>query len=570
MAQTTQKFSIQSFPNELLSKIFIEAAAEDPEISCLSRQLVPKKHDSGFIFVRSARWLRSTTNIALSHVSHTFRIIAIDTPELWANVSNLQRKEELEVYLRRSKQAGLGIHLLIDDPKFKFKDHDANLRGVAVPQDFMNAIIPHAHRWVGFEFKTGKWINFFMQSVPKDMSAICKGLELPRLRSLSLSYPSPRYFGAEGLGLTELDQSEMGLTKDFRFYETWNTPNLKHLSTTWHIPKATPSTRSLQSISINLGSTTYYHVWDDRPLMTLLPLFVQLRRLSLRVGETAWDKVCETRPRLELPSLDVFVLHTQTMDYFRTELQCLIMPNVKSMQIECRPIDTGFNDEEEEDEDDRFIIYNWILRLFNEENGFQNLECLRLTFQKVGEYGDQISAKHTSIQHIFSAIFMRFPNLHHLYFEAPFTNMRNRPSRKAKKRSSNKKDEEPRSLLHVRAPLLRTLTFQNCPSLCAEDINDVVQGLKDGMDFERLVVNWCTSAKKYLVEGVISKDKLFWKDSAPDVDILEKEAPSQVNQLEDEDSDPDDRFHSEDYYDSDNVSSAADLSDFDVSVSDII
>ena len=96
--------SIESFPNELLSKIFIEAAAEDPEFSCLSRQLLPKKHDLGFIFVRPARWLRSTTNVALSHVSQTFRIIAIDTPELWVNVSNLQSKAELEVYLQRSKQ----------------------------------------------------------------------------------------------------------------------------------------------------------------------------------------------------------------------------------------------------------------------------------------------------------------------------------------------------------------------------------------------------------------------------------------------------------------------------------
>ncbi len=209
-----QKSTINTFPNELLSKVFIEAAAENPKTSCLSRQLVPKKHNSGYIFVRPALWLRSRTNVALSHVCRLFRTIAIDTPELWVNVSNLQTKEELDVYLQRSKQVGLGIHLLIDDPKYNFKDFDANVRAVAVPRDFMNAVLPLAHRWVGFEFKTGKWIHFFTDSVPKDLSALCKGLKLPRLRSLSLSYPSPRYFD-EGLGLTELEQSEKGVDKGF-------------------------------------------------------------------------------------------------------------------------------------------------------------------------------------------------------------------------------------------------------------------------------------------------------------------------------------------------------------------
>lgn len=310
------------------------------------------------------------------------------------------------------------------------------------------------------------------------------------------------------------------------------------------------------------GSTTYFHAWDDRPLMTLLPFFAQLRRLLLRVGEAAWEEVSVKKPRLELPSVEVFVLHTQTLDYFRTELQCLIMPNVRSMQIECRPVDTNLDDSETPDEDERFIIHNWILRLLNEENAFQNLESLRLSFWNVGEYCDYYAVKRTSLQHIFSAVFMRFPNLHHLFFEAPFAAVKpkGKKARKTSKRQSNKSQKEPKALADIRAAPLRTLTFQNCPSLRAEDINEVRRELKGRLNwdcFERLRIKWCTSAKKPLIERVASKDKLCFKHSPPDIveDIRETELPAIA-------VDP----ASKGYYDSDNVSSAADLSDFDVSV----
>jgi len=569
-----QKNTIDTFPNELLSKVFIEAAAENPETSCLSRQLVPKKHNSGYIFVHPALWLRSRTNVALSHVCRLFRTIAIDTPELWANVSNLQTKEELDVYLQRSKQVGLGIHLLIDDPKYNFKDFDANVRAVAVPRDFMNAVLPLAHRWVGFEFKTGKWMHFFMNGVPKDLSALCKGLKLPRLRSLSLSYPSPRYFD-EGLGLTELEQSEKGLTRDFRFYETWFTPDLKHLNTTWHVPKATPGTTSLQSLSINLGSATYHHTWDDRPLMTLRPLFTSLQRLSLRVGETIWNEVRDKKPRLELPSLEVFVLHTQTMDCFLTELQCLIMPNLKSMQVECRPVDTNLSGDEKPESEEQYIIHKWILQLFNKENDFQHLESLRLSFWTVGKYCDYYAVKCTSFQHIFSAIFERFPNLHRLFFEAPFgiVKLKGGRSKKGPRRNKNRNDREPKSLADVKVAPLRTLTFQNCPSLPAEDIVEVLGELKKGSDWDRfeiMNVNWCSSTKKSSIESIIPKSNFCWRESPPNVDEDVPELTKPVadpDQHANEDSVKDDHPFSIGYYDSDTVSSAADLSDFDLDAS---
>ncbi|KLO06803.1 hypothetical protein SCHPADRAFT_678021 [Schizopora paradoxa] len=555
-----KNLAIELFPDELLAKIFIEAVGEDPEISCLSRRLVPKKYNYLGVFQSSARYIHSTTNVKLSHVSHAFRIVALETPQLWANVSNLQSKEELEVYLHRSKQAGLGIHLLIDDPEFNIKDRFADLR-VFLPQDFLDAILPHAHRWVGFEFRTGKRLDAFMKGVPQRLSALCKGLELPRLRTLSLSFPSPYYFDG-GEGLQEVEQSERNLTKDFRFYETWNTPNLKHLSTTWHIPKATPGTRSLQSISINLADTYYPQRWDDRPLLSLLPFFAQLRRLSLRVGETIWNTVRETKPRLEFPSLDVFVLHMQDnqlqyyrIENYRTELQCFIMPNVKSMEIERRLSGSTEGDE-------RVVLHDWILDLFNKENRFEELHHLRLVFHKTRGHDRFYRIDQEPFQNIFRAAFLRFPNLHHLFFEAPFTVM---------KSEGDHSNEVPNSLVVVRAPPLRTLTLQNCPSLLAEDINDVLSEVKDGANFdcfERLNVNWCPSANKSSVEGVVANDKLFWMDSLPDINEQASRQTSPIVEAayEDNDSDGEVPF----FYDTDDCSSGSDLSEFDVRVTRIV
>lgn len=549
-----QSFAIESFPEELLAKIFIDAVGDDPETSCLSRQLVPRKYSRRGVLQSSARYKRSTTNVRLSHVSQGFRIVALDTPQLWANVSNLQSKVELEVYLQRSRQAGLGIHLLIDDPEFNIEDRYADLQ-VFLPQDFLNAILPLAHRWVGFEFRTGKRLDAYIKDIPEALYTMCEGLELPRLRTLSLSFPSPCYF-EDGEGLQELDQSERNLTKDFRFYETWNTPNLKHLSSRWHIPKAIPGTTSLRSISINLAGSYYPHTWDDRPLLSLVPFFAQLRRLSLRIGETVLNTVSKTKPRLELPSLEVFVLHMQDKSNhetpnFRAELDCFVMPNLKSMQIERRLSSiegTG-----------RIVLHDWFLNLFRKENISEGLEHLRLVFHKTKGNDRFYKIDKEPFQDIFRAAFLRFQKLRHLFFEGPFTVMK--PDVYYPKRVYY-------PLRGVEVPPLRTLTLQNCPYLQAEDINAVVSEVKDGANFdcfERLNVNSCPSADKSSVERVIGKDKLFWMGSPTNIndqaDI--QISPTEQDAIEDDESDDEEVPF---FYDTDDCSSGSDLSEFDVRV----
>ncbi|KAF8526749.1 hypothetical protein JB92DRAFT_3140076 [Gautieria morchelliformis] len=124
---------VWSLPNEILSHIF--------ELGVINEEYMvpdPRKDDhTGHL----------PFNILVSHVSHTFREVAIRTPKLWSQVhiSNLDptQMDFLRACLQRS--SGLKIDISLDCEEDDFDaGFDAGLDPIRL---FMNIVVPHIHRF---------------------------------------------------------------------------------------------------------------------------------------------------------------------------------------------------------------------------------------------------------------------------------------------------------------------------------------------------------------------------------------------------------------------------------------
>lgn len=165
--------NISSFPNELLARIFEEAMSETIGFTAVSK--------------------------TLSHVCRDWRLVALDLPNLWAEVDLGQCQEECLTFLKRSKNVPLMVNI----------ETFANNIG-----EFLDAVVPHAERWgrlrVLFEDEGN-----FLSIVDAQYST----LDVPLLTDLDVNYP-----------FDDTDDLIEELGEEITvFFKNWNMPNLRSL-----------------------------------------------------------------------------------------------------------------------------------------------------------------------------------------------------------------------------------------------------------------------------------------------------------------------------------------------------
>lgn len=128
--------------------------------------------------------------IAVSHVSKRWRVIALNTPLLWANItiSETCLKSELDVFLERSKEVPLTASIIMDRPI----DHLDEIPRTLTFGAKLQMLCMHSRRWQIIVIKAND--NNYIRYV---LNAIRDAPHLPLLRSLELSSRTFRHPGVE-------------------------------------------------------------------------------------------------------------------------------------------------------------------------------------------------------------------------------------------------------------------------------------------------------------------------------------------------------------------------------------
>lgn len=282
---------VSSLPDELLVHIFNLAA----------------RRTDGLILRRA--------EIRISRVCSRFRQIALTTPALWCYLDNgSMPRSMLDVYLARSKNAGLNIRLQTSALGMDF-------------HDFMEALLPHGHRWQRFEFYARVEDDDEMEAVNTALRERHQNLYLPSLIGFSIGFSSE-------------DESRNIVDIPTDFYASWRMPNLRFLSAFNIIhPLWSPSKVAMSSITA--FEFTHFRSDGDHDMRVLLVRLLQalsgLKHLSLDF--TVWGMYSRAPssaqlPKCILPNLESFDLRVNDgEELLRSLMPALNLPNVRSIAL---------------------------------------------------------------------------------------------------------------------------------------------------------------------------------------------------------------------------------------------
>lgn len=385
--------------------------------------------------------------IALSHVNHRFRALVLDTPSLWKCVSATQSQEELHVCLERSRDAGLHVDLIFDHHwrSMQLSDHDT--------EQFLTAIIPHAHRWDAVTFETdGSCTSETYGTLQK----MCHNLELPSLRLLEII----------GIGPEPKDSKPMSQNdyEEMHFYASWNMPNLKTLFAEDFMPHEYMDEG--RAIGPQLTSCIFHvyteHLYEMDALYEFLRARPSIRNLDLTFKTALCMDLDDTFKELLLPDLKSFSVDLSgsatcarsDINVFRDFMHSLRTPKLTELEI-------SISDCQEED------VPKWLSGLLPPENDCPQLESFSLSVRIEEE-----SFKPDP----YDAVWARLPpTLRHLSIEVPDSALR-------------------LTLDQPKLAQLRTLRLQNCHLTDGEQVDGLLYRMTRAggwPQFEKLIISEC-------------------------------------------------------------------------------
>lgn len=282
-------------PNELLAHI-IEATCEDGALGAS-----PSSSASS-----------CDAAICLSHVCRRWRELSFKIPGLWTKLGCSMTKSQLDAFLQRSKNAGLDIDLAGSE--------ECRL------DCLLDTITPHSTKWRSLRVDCTT-----LRSTRTRYAKLAScHLDLEALGSLSLIHPDAtetfrQAYRAQRNGDEFNAVSDLHIRDEFHFYESWNVPNLRRLSTKDMMPRAHLAT-ALVSCELEFSSSQLRE-WDMVQLVDFLNASYLLKQLSLRfadprIGNTS----CHETKLLKLEYLSLAVTGYALEENFRNFMQGLEAP----------------------------------------------------------------------------------------------------------------------------------------------------------------------------------------------------------------------------------------------------
>lgn len=281
--------------------------------------------------IRESYEIAANVNLAL--VNRYFYSIIINTPSLWGSVSNKQSPQALRLCLQRSKQSALRVVLLL------IEDY-----GTDSYVEFLTVVVPHASRWKEFYFETGHSLSDYLLII-HNLSYFCHDLYLPQLHRLTLLYPDPLFYDSDWNDYMYEGEIIGYVSRSWQpknhFYNSWITPNLRHLRTKNLIPYHTEGAK-LVTCEIETQASCYPE-WRVEPLLTMYPHWVGLKSLSLRFGEEfVYTHEPPRMGTIVLPLLENITLSFRSdagMSYRPCILDILDFPNVVNIDARFAALD---------------------------------------------------------------------------------------------------------------------------------------------------------------------------------------------------------------------------------------
>lgn len=358
----------------------------------------------------------------LAHVCQHFRAIVLSVPQFWRHVSNLQERDQLDAYLRRSGDSGLVVILDVEDNS---EDNHS---------DFLEVVIAHSHRWERFDFVTVE-IVYDCSDLFAELSSICHGLILPMLKTMSLQYPSVPEDGDE-LEYWEGDPDPEDVS-DYHFYRTWSTPCLQELITEELVPTNMEGV-NLESLDIVLSPTTRIPKTMYRISSSPIPSLQALRSLSLNVD--IQSPFCLLGDgKISLPMLETLVWLDPDVQHYSGK-SALYVPNVSVMTLEVPSLHNT-------------DIGEWFNHFLHKDNDFLLLRKLFLIFSPLW-----FRARESVLR--MDQILLRFPGLEVLDIDQFYGSL----------------DVSPSGFI----PQLQEITMRLCPQLDANFLRMLAERLKSG------------------------------------------------------------------------------------------
>ena len=270
---------------------------------------------------------KTKDHISLSHTCRSLRRMILALSLLWSSLHSDMSTGQVRAYLNRSGDANLKIKLLRPRPGIPLTEWFA----------FLTDVLCHTHRWYELVFDPGT--HTIGRRLYTRLNHELSGLELPRLKSLSLMFWREVYWQSRGNAAT-IERPD--------FYTTWTTPSLTMLTfvpTRVHTdrsPLIVPGYPSVKSLNLVLYARgVSYTEWREPPSilhsLSTLPWIVELTL-------TTRSTFVNTNDMKKLPTVELNQLRTlSVITNFRwnrwegtpgTILNHLQMPSLIKYQFE--------------------------------------------------------------------------------------------------------------------------------------------------------------------------------------------------------------------------------------------
>lgn len=375
-------------------------------------------------------------------VCSRFRQIVISTPSLWTALSNKMCREEVNVFLERSKD--LLLTITVHQNEVVSKNSLLFLRNVT----------RHCRRWRSLSVLSDP--GAYRDAVQSACEEL-KNLILPELIEFKYERPSEYGYVQDFHHDVEWDGEGFSGPNYFHFYTTWDAPKLRKLTGKSIIFKAVTSTSTSSTNCITTCSMRFCDRGWQRPLDPLANLWsfletqLRLEHLNIQADFPLYCRNSDRTQNVRLPSLKTltvrarrFLCHRSlSLASVRTVLsimKTLELPSIRRMTLKC-PIPN-----------DRFALE----KLFPHFNDYAELDDLSIHFSHFEKSSLTLSP--------FRTIFQRARNLRKLTIKSEDTIVTG----------------ETPECFHAQPPPLLKLDLSFCRKISDDAVISVLQYLGDG------------------------------------------------------------------------------------------
>lgn len=343
----------------------------------------------------------------LSLVCRRFRRVVLDSPRLWATISNSDISLPYVIKsLERSKATALDILLQLRpapvDPNSSSRERNNRLDVVEV----LNAVLPHRNRWNYLEIcvMIEKW-----EDLVERLTETCShlmNLNLPLLTGLKICYPESM------VHVNDYDINKMPLLDpktNFHLYKSFIAPQLQSVHFVNVIPGPIPTSPMLTSCKIVIHDELI-GAKGLRDILAFLSSATALENLSLTLHCCEMD-TDETYPVQVLHHLRFLELHVADTNstWVRPFRAALVTPVIRTFRI---LVSAGYPPDDASEEastGDRRIRFNWLeLMLCHDE--YPALEELYAEFCS----NSGVISEYPFAESVYNIPFDKVPNLRDL------------------------------------------------------------------------------------------------------------------------------------------------------------